>query len=546
MNNNLKTILWLIYLVVHSSNIGYCTLEDEPTPYRKLVENIKCDLNNSSLDYDEYSIATTWTDICVSGLDELNEIASLQNSIANLIRDPGYCFAIKTIAIENVLIPPSALHFIASLTSLEYLSLIGCQNSSEELIGLLVQLQSNKLKEINVSDTEIEKVGISGLRYLPKGLFLVVDYPCRVLDFRDSCDYSESPASFADISSLLASEHAGLVSDFSLDVDVPPTLEEVEEIVANELEADSVASPSDKIFRPRRPRGNLKKAGSAVLQYLQVLPSDIRQLNLEKNNLIGIEAEDITRFYRLESLSLSNSFGMSDTVLIQILNGLPDTFEKLYLLNFYLKDNSALAITVLRNLRLLNLNGCEQVSHDILAIMLSRLPDSMECLYLAHTQMSNIGARELARFRDLKGLNLNGCTNVNSKILSDVLSSMSHSLLVLHLRGVKITEEVIPGIRMLENIRALDISDNKNIDKYGVGIILNNLPDTVERLDVSGTYFSDMSIERILKLDLNFLNTTGCSLLSSKGVSRLLEKFPFALCDVIIETSDKSCGCVIL
>ncbi len=500
MKNNLKTILVIVPLIIYSGITGHCSGRARSDACDRILNKIQCQIEQGCIDPSLYSSTDVWENAPIFSSNDVLRCARLQELVSKLSSYTNYNFGITAIAVNNIYIDEEMIEYIASLRELKTLSLRGCKNSFEELVLFLNKLSSDKLIQINVTGTELEH-----------------------MDDLDLGDYA-----FASLFVVDSTEARGL--------------------------GDSISMAGRRLSKKGRNKGaseeDLDHTSSTHLSNLRAFPDDISQLNLDNNNLEGIQSRDITRFKQLKHLDLSSSTGINSQVLSSILRGLSDTLEVLYLSDLIIDDNCIECFVKFKNLKLLNMNRCTGLSGKAFGKLIRNLPDELRHLSLESTSIPDSAAGLISKFHCLEELNLSSCCKIKSETVSKILDSICDTILNLNLSDVCLRGNIIPVGKRFKKIQTLDLSSTRSLNERMLEDIIKNLPNTLRVFNLSNSNLSDSCINSLLKLNLSSLNITNCTLLSMDGVFRIHGKFLNTISgntrEITERTSDKSCGCVIL
>lgn len=182
-------------------------------------------------------------------------------------------------------------------------------------------------------------------------------------------------------------------------------------------------------------------------------------------------------------------------------------------------DTSVQCLSLLTNLKYLNLSWCEQIS-DKGVMSLSTLT-ALQVLKLSHC--ANVTNRTLdfitRSFHSLRVLYLQN-TAVNDEGVRDYLPRLSQ-LTAISLGGKSLTDNALLYLPLLRNVKRVVIG-GPNFTSNAVLNLLKSVGAELEYLKIWQTDITDDVIEQIaLARQLTKLNLDGCELITDRGISYL-------------------------
>ncbi len=407
------------------------------------------------------------------------------NVVGSLIKFPG----LQTLDAANTNITDSSISFLESFNSLNFVSLSGCRQLSNETLEHLQRI--NSLRNVFVRDVPLSLSQVADFQRTRPEVILNYDQ-IMAPDLRPLIENVDNPAS----SGGGASTHpfvSGYVGN--------PRIDATGIIYALDAVLKPSTDPSVLKYLPQLELLTLSGSGvdDAAISHIKEM-SNLKYLHLSGSKLSDTALDSLPAFNDLRSVGLTNS--TISPAMLQWLSNLPKLTD-LDLSHSVFADADfadSAHFPKLSSLRLSESTNATRILNNLRAPLLGRLA----------LASCNLDDADLASIKPLPGLGLLDLSN-NPLEGHGVKAFQKSPLQELCLRGSGITDTGLEALACLSNLYTLDLSGTSIS-----GIGLRELSSIgIHDIDLSETVLSEEGVAAICKLRVTNLQLETTSITQS-------------------------------
>ncbi len=471
-----------------------------------LLDEMERTLNEGG-DLEKYFLPTTWVNIPVTTIKQLDRLIALQYKIIhnNGIQNTISITDIRLCATEKKL-TEYQIQFLASIPCIRIFR-ITCNNAHEQLMPIIQHLAQFQLLELQLSCKKIQDNALLALKNTAK---------LRKIQL-SSCKEISDSALKTFIKSLPTTITTLALCDTNLSDNI--LLEDIPKF--QRLRIFSIGDC------PQLSPG-------AISILLTLLPDTIERLHLSKTKLTDEGLNKISRFQKLKTLNISYCESLSTSGLENLLVRLPEGMEELDLSETSLTIEGMIQATRFQGLKKLSIRKCPLLPLSVIEYIIWRLPEG-----LTFTNADNITRTIRKRhLRPPKVVDLK-YSRLSSEDLNRVLTFLPDTVEELHLTKTNLTDKCLEQIARFHGLKKLNLRSCKSLSGSALERLLARLPEDMEELDLRDTALTDEGLEQIARFHrLKKLSINECWSLSTSAVKNILWKLPDGL--VFMDVNEKT------